>query len=304
MTASARRALWIVAAAAVAVLGVYIVRETKVPRAESGWTGLRFAQARRADSLRVAGPGPSLDAAWFRPRADVRAAVLLIHGNREAGADHPLYRVLATALAERGAIVLALSLRGYGASADAPDGVPLSAADLDFDLRRGLDALAAAAPAGVPRLLVGHSLGANLALRECGAPGLTVMAVEPGLQLRERVVEPPAPELPEFTRKLRRNVRGGSIDAEVVRRLYGDLDPETPAGPVAEGSCTVIYSARLSPEDRASVERMASARPGTSIEWIGNRRHDFGVIDWRGAAVYPGPAVDGLADTIRRIGWD
>ncbi|PSL37832.1 pimeloyl-ACP methyl ester carboxylesterase [Labedella gwakjiensis] len=103
-----------------------------------------------------------------RPHAEIAfadsggdgAAVVLIHG---AGLDHSMFDAQATALAQRGFRVIEWDLRGHGQSTLA-DGARFTASDALDDL----DSLLAECDVARP-VLVGHSLGGNLAQAFAGA---------------------------------------------------------------------------------------------------------------------------------------
>lgn len=294
MTARRRRLLG--AAAALTLLaGVLLflrvkplldaVAATTVP--ESGWSGVRIARAAPDDTLRLEGSGPRLAVDVYRPAGELRGGVLLVHGNRAAGVRTGFYRLLARSLADRGVGVWALDLRGFGRSDPAPEGRPLTAADLLADVSRGADLLDAELPAGLPRGLIGHSLGAILALRFPPRPGWRVLSLEPGPDLRERVVEPPAPDLPLFVRKLEKTVRGGIKDTETVRSLYDDLDPERGGPGVPRGSLLILQGWNVSVAHRRSMRDAAAAHPGAVVRFLDSADHEFGVVTAGSRLVHP-----------------
>ncbi len=264
--------------------------------------GLLELRVRRAEPDRlewIGGEGPRLAAEIYEPRAGGpgRAAVLLLHGNRAAGSRAPLYRLLSRAMADAGCFVLALNLRGFGGSEPAPAGRAVTALDLQLDVERGATALGLRAPAGIPRAVVGHSLGANLALRFAPREGWRAVAVEPGLHVRQRAVEPPAPALDEYTRKLRGTLRGGIVDRESVRLLYRDLDPQAPGDPVAPEFLLVLQGWQVPAEDRDSIRATAAARTGTALHFLDSRDHDFGTVEAGGWIFHPRGLTRALVDT-------
>ncbi len=273
-------------------------------RAERGWVGLRIAWPTPDERVRIGADG-SLDVAVYRPKRSslvtsrpLTAAVLLIHGNREEGSDAPLYRILARRLADRNAIVYSLSLPGFGKSNAIAAADPVEASRLFDAVRSGIEYLRTQSPSpSVPRILTGHSLGANLVLASCSEPDLAVEAIEPGRRIRQRVVDPPHPDLADFTEKLRKNVKGGVIDADRVRDLYAAVDPERPTGAAAAKSCDVIYSRLLPPDEVVAVTRIGQTR-GAEIIWMQNRGHDNGAISLLGGVMYPAGLIELLADTI------
>ncbi|QNO36707.1 alpha/beta hydrolase [Protaetiibacter sp. SSC-01] len=86
--------------------------------------------------------------------AGARRALVLVHG---AGVDSSMYAPQVAGLSELGHRVIAVDLRGHGASTVA-DGVRITASALLDDLVALLEHLRLDAP-----ILVGHSLGGNLA---------------------------------------------------------------------------------------------------------------------------------------------
>jgi pimeloyl-ACP methyl ester carboxylesterase len=279
-----------------AVLLSRLADATRKTRAEGGWAALRLAFPEPDERIALDSFPGRLDVAVYRPaNVPPAASILLLHGNRRAGADAGLYRLLARCLAERGAEVYAPSLPGYGRSDPYPEGRAVSSADFR---RAAGDALALVrnrAHAGSPVAVVGHSLGANLALGLVHGD-LSVVAIEPGRRLRERVWETPSPDLPEFVEKLRGNIRGGVVDESSVRTLYRALDPELGA-PGPPGPCAVLYTRRLSPPDLDAVRRIGGAN-AAEIVWLDNRGHDFGAEELLGGVAYPSPLIETLVDTI------
>jgi pimeloyl-ACP methyl ester carboxylesterase len=276
----------------------WVAGETAKTRAEGGWAALRVARPAPDERVRI-GAGGSLDVAVYRPEPDRTppvATVLLLHGNRAEGADAPLYRLLARRLAARGAVVYALSLPGFGRSNPIADAEPVTAARLFEAARAGIEFLRERS-AATPRIVVGHSLGANLALEACSEPDLVVEAIEPGRRIRERVVDPPHPDLSDFVQKLRANVRGGVVDEDGVRRLYEGVDPERAGTGTGAKRCDVLYSGLLEASERAAVERIGRARTA-EIVWLENKGHDFGAVALLGGVAYPGGLIEALVDTM------
>jgi acylglycerol lipase len=108
---------------------------------------------------------------WKPAGAPVRAAIVLVHGLH----DHPgRYALLAQALVAKGVAVVALDLRGHGASGGARQRVD-SAAQLVGDVDRVLAEAAKRHP-GVPLFLYGHSMGglaaAHVAVKDASQPRL------------------------------------------------------------------------------------------------------------------------------------
>jgi len=268
---------------------------------ETGPGGVRVDRPLADRAIAIPGDGPDLAADVWLPggaAGQARAAILLVHGNRGEGSASPFYRLLARRLADRGALVLSMNLRGYGASAPAPAGRAVRASDLLEDVERGRAALDELAPAGVPRGTVGHSLGANLVLRLPPRAGWRAVAIEPGARLRERVVVPPAPELETFAEKLRGNLRGPAHDLEAVRALYRDLDPEIAADPVAASTVLLIQGRRIDPAALASIQAAAAARPGCLLMLVDSADHEFGAAGLGSWVVFPGRLVDRLAEAV------
>ena len=119
------------------------------------------------------GPGPREPHPGWVGRGAVRSPLgrlplaVLVHG--VTSSSRTWWRV-GPALAERGYRVLAVDLRGHGASPRTEAG--LSVADLADDVAETVEAATATAPGAAPAvrvdLLVGHSLGALVALELVG----------------------------------------------------------------------------------------------------------------------------------------
>ncbi len=295
-----RRSVAIVALGLVGIGSVFALSRladaTRKIRAEGGWSAIRLAFPAPDERIALDSFPVRIDVAVYRPAiAPPKAAILLLHGNRREGADAALYRLLARRLADRGAEVYAPSLPGFGRSDSYPEGREVSALDFRRAIDDALARVGERAPKGPPFGIVGHSLGANLALT-FRSPDLSIVAIEPGRRLRERVWDAPAPDLPDFVRKLRGNIRGGVVDEPSVRALYRELDPEDGV-PRVHGSCAVLYTRRLPQPDLDAVERIAKARDA-EIVWLDNRGHDFGAVDFLGGVAYPSPLIETVADAI------
>lgn len=108
----------------------------------------------------IRGDGLRLGASLYGEAGAGRPAILLLHGNSEKGRRLPLYRVLATHLAERGSLVMTLDRAGFGESEDpfkiSPGQFPNADADVTaaIDYLEGLGALG-----GDGIYLIGHSGG-------------------------------------------------------------------------------------------------------------------------------------------------
>jgi len=277
-----------------------VLRTTAV---EGGLLGVRVARPTPDTTMEIAAPGPPLSADLYHPPGGpdaARAALLLVHGNRRGGAGAPLYRLLARQLADAGCLVLAPSLRGFGASAPAPEGRPVTAVDLRDDVDRALRALDRLAPPGIPRGVAGHSLGAMLALWTPGEPGLRAVSIEPGRRLRERVWGEPGTDLDDFVAKLSRNLRGGVKDRQAIRALYRDLESNWPVAS-ALAPALILQGAGVGDADRRSIEATAAARPGCGLAWLESTDHDFGVheetIQGRKYLFYPGKLTKSIVET-------
>lgn len=112
--------------------------------------------------------GLALAASVYEPARSPAAGtpgVVLVHGNTPRGRRLPLYRLLARRLAERGHVVLALDLGGFGESEDPFRRGAGGGYDFEADVRAGLGYLDRRAGVHPDSLfLLAHSLGASPAL--------------------------------------------------------------------------------------------------------------------------------------------
>jgi pimeloyl-ACP methyl ester carboxylesterase len=135
-----------------------------------------------------------------------RPLALLIHG--VTSSSRTWWR-LAPELVRRGYRVLALDLRGHGASPPVDDEFVLG--DLTADVVETLDALEPRGPA--VDLLIGHSLGALVAL--------DLLATVPGVARRLVLEEPPGPtgiDWPSVSEGIRADGRRARSEPEAMRR--------------------------------------------------------------------------------------
>jgi pimeloyl-ACP methyl ester carboxylesterase len=299
----------VLAAATCALLGILIVfglGPDRIARAavlagEGGLTGVRVMRPEPDEVGTLESCVPPLGARWYRPVGDPVAAVVLVHGNRSTGGGHPLYRLLARALADRGALVVAVDLRGYGESSPVPEDDPLTADDFVRDVECALIELRGRVGEDVPVGAVGHSIGANVVLKLERRRDLRRIAIEPGTDLSGRVIDPPAPRLDSFTRKLNRNVRGPAMDREAVRALYRALDPESGPGGTAGQDTLVVQGWNVPESTRESIERSARAQGGALLVRLDSGHHEFGVLAIGRRVAYPSSVIARLVDAIFRF---
>ena len=99
---------------------------------------------------------------WL-PAGEVRATVQVVHGASEHSGR---YDRLAAALTGRGLAVYGMDLRGHGRTAEGTGTGRFGAPGVDgvLDDVQGLHLVAAEQHPGVPRLLLGHSMGSVIAL--------------------------------------------------------------------------------------------------------------------------------------------
>jgi pimeloyl-ACP methyl ester carboxylesterase len=142
----------------------------------------------RDDGLKLAASLYTEDATERRP------AIVLLHGNTPRGRRLPLYKVLASGLAERGYVVLALDRAGFGESEDpfktaAPGDPPDTSADVSAALAY-LEGLEFVAPERIH--LVGHSGGVPpvLSAGPRDARARKLVAIGPPRRMAERLADP------------------------------------------------------------------------------------------------------------------
>ncbi len=205
--------------------------------------------------LRLRGPpeGESSE-----PQREVRGAVhrplaVLVHG--VTSSSRTWWRV-GPALAERGYRVLAVDLRGHGASPRTAAG--LSVADLAGDTAETVESATAGSPGAAGRavpvdLLVGHSLGALVALE--------LAAARPGFARRLVVEDPPGSSSMDWAALaagIEADTRRAATAPDALRR---DLDAATPAWPPGEAERRV---ADLADCDGQAIA--AAVRPGVPFD--------------------------------------
>jgi alpha-beta hydrolase superfamily lysophospholipase len=107
---------------------------------------------------------------WL-PEEDVRATVQIVHGASEHSGR---YGRLAAALTEQGLAVYAMDLRGHGRTAEGTGTGRFGDPGVEGALHdvRALQLLAAEQYPGVPRILLGHSMGSIIALAAAEADGV------------------------------------------------------------------------------------------------------------------------------------
>jgi pimeloyl-ACP methyl ester carboxylesterase len=209
--------------------------------------------------------------AWEKDGADPsRPLAVLVHG--VTSSSRTWWRV-GPALARRGFRVLAVDLRGHGASPRPVAG--LAAADLAADVADTVaDAAGVAGPPGpapaVPAaaasgpapavppvdLLVGHSLGALVALE--------LVTARPGFARRLLLEEPPGPNSVDWvglTDGMEADRRRAVEDPEGLRR---DLEAENPRWPPGEAERRVADLA-----DCNATAIAAALRPGVPFDLAG-----------------------------------
>ena len=159
------------------------------------------------------------------------------------------------ALTERGHRVLAVDLRGHGVSPRTQAG--LSVADLADDVAETVEAATARSPGAVPAvrvdLLVGHSLGALVALELVGR--------RPGFARRLVVEDPPGPgsiDWAGLAAGIEADTRRAVTDPDALRR---DLEAANPAWPPGEAERRV---ADLADCDGQAIA--AALRPGVRFD--------------------------------------
>jgi pimeloyl-ACP methyl ester carboxylesterase len=194
--------------------------------------------------------------AWGDGADRSRPLAVLVHG--VTSSSRTWWRV-GPALAERGFRVLAVDLRGHGASPRPVAG--LAAADLAADVAETVaDAAGAVGPdpaadAAVD-LLVGHSLGALVALE--------LVTARPGFARRLLLEDPPGPSSVDWAgvaAGMEADSRRAADDPQGLRR---DLEAENPAWPPGEAERRV---ADLADCNAAAIA--AALRPGVPFDLAG-----------------------------------
>lgn len=149
-------------------------------------------------------------------------AIVIAHGNTPDGRRLPLYRVLATKLAEAGHPVLTFDHAGFGQSDDPFRLGTVEALSMEHDLRAAVDHLEARG-AGGSVVLIGHSGGAvaifDLALADPRIAGLVAMG--PPRRTLERLEDPEDAEyFWSRARESHRSVYGEDFPAWYDREVW------------------------------------------------------------------------------------
>jgi alpha-beta hydrolase superfamily lysophospholipase len=107
------------------------------------------------------------------PEGETRAALQVVHGASEHSGR---YGRLANALTERGIAVYAMDLRGHGRTAESSGVGRYGGSGVDTVLHdvAGLNRVITDEHPGVPRFLLGHSIGSIVALAAAEKPGTDV----------------------------------------------------------------------------------------------------------------------------------
>jgi pimeloyl-ACP methyl ester carboxylesterase len=190
--------------------------------------------------------------AWDDGAGPSRPLAVLVHG--VTSSSRTWWRV-GPALARRGLRVLAVDLRGHGASPRPVAG--LAATDLAADVAETV-ADGAGDPGAVPPvdLLVGHSLGALVALE--------LVTTRPGFARRLVLEEPPGASSVDWVglaASMEVDRRRAVDDPEALRR---DLEAENPGWPPGEAERRVADLA-----DCNATAIAAALRPGVPFDLAG-----------------------------------
>jgi pimeloyl-ACP methyl ester carboxylesterase len=189
--------------------------------------------------------------AWGGGADRSRPLAVLVHG--VTSSSRTWWRV-GPALAERGYRVLAVDLRGHGASPRPVAG--LDAADLAADVAETVTASAPGPAAAAVDLLVGHSLGALVALE--------LVTARPGFARRLVLEDPPGPSSVDWAgvaAGMEADSRRAVDDPQGLRR---DLKAENPAWPPGEAERRVADLA-----DCNAPAIAAALRPGVPFDLAG-----------------------------------
>lgn len=164
----------------------------------AGVVHLGFALKDYGEPVAITGGGPMLRGGLYRPtHAASTPAMVLVHGSTDEGRKLALYTLLANTLAERGALVLAIDLRGFGES-DAPAALDDPAAwESSGDIVRAADYLRALPMVDPERVsIIAHSMGARFAFPAAKLDDriAQIVAIGPTRRWPERVLAEDAPD--------------------------------------------------------------------------------------------------------------
>jgi pimeloyl-ACP methyl ester carboxylesterase len=216
-----------------------------------------------------------------------------------------LYRILGRELADRGYIVLAIDLRGYGGSDDPPDVQQAASFAFVADVTHAVNYLTTIAEIRPDQLfVVGHSFGGDVAISAAVAePRLQkVVAIGPGRRFNERGGTPEAPEFNYFRRReMRYMLLWEAIPAEtfMAYRVLLPLENQLAYFTRAHQPLLLIDGALESAVDRAFLQNIYSllSEPKAYVT-LANADHYVNTANLGPVVIYDQLAVEALVQEI------
>lgn len=263
--------------------------------------GARVVTPPAGEALTVpAGDGRSLPAERHRATSGAsRGRVVLVHGSIAKGRRFGPYRHLATAFAARGFDVIVPDIGGYGEAPIAPDAVPTFGADVAAVVR------AVADEGDAPIAIVGHSLGAAMALDAVVTHGVRPDALvlwDPPLDIP---TELEAANRARFLarRRAELNTTDGPSRApdEPLAACFAALAPQTALERLPRDVPTLITLGSLIGDSHASIVAVTgTAPPRATILHVPLIEHFLSMTEFAGRVVYRPEAFDSFVASVDR----
>lgn len=262
------------------------------------------------ETVAIESAGLTLAGTLYTPPQSINPSypgIVLLHGSTPVGRKLGLYRVLGRELANRGYIVLAIDLRGYGGSDDPPAVQQAASFAFVADVTHAVDYLATIEEIRPDQLfVVGHSFGGDVAISAAVAePRLQkVVAIGPGRRFNERGGTPEAPEFNYFRRReMRYMLLWEAIPAEtfMAYRVLLPLENQLPYFTRVHQPLLLIDGALESADDRAFMQKLYTliSEPKAYVT-LADADHYVNTANLGPVVIYDQLAVEQLVQEIDR----